>query len=67
MAVKSFDPDNNPATAPPSLALSEVASEFGDPIRDSGAASNTGHKMSEFYRDGATFHQIRLPPIQVFM
>ena len=52
MAVKSFDPDNNPATAPPSLALSEVASEFGDPIRDSGAASNTGHKMSEFYRDG---------------
>ena len=53
MAVKSFDPDNNPATAPPSLALSEVASEFGDPIRDSGAASNTGHKMSEFYRDGA--------------
>jgi len=53
MAVKSFDPDNNPATAPPSLALSEVASEFGDPIKDSGAASNTGHKMSEFYRDGA--------------
>ena len=52
MPVKSFDPDNDPNTAPPSLSLSEVASEFGDPVRDSGAASNTGHSMSEFYRDG---------------
>ena len=53
MPVKSFDPDNDPITPPPSLSLSEVASEFGDPVRDSGASSNTGHSMSEFYRDGS--------------
>lgn len=54
MPVKSFDPDNRPDTPPPSLSLSEVASEFGDPIKDPGAVpdQNTGHKMSEFYRDG---------------
>ena len=52
MTVKSFDPDSDPSTPPPSLSLSEVASEFGDPVKDPGAASNTGHSMSEFYKDG---------------
>ena len=43
MALKSYDPDNNPDTKPPSLSLSEVAGEFLD----------TGsHKFSEFYRNG---------------
>ena len=43
MAIKDRDPDNNPNTPPPALALDEIASEFGD----------TGsHSLSEFYRGG---------------
>jgi len=43
MAIKLYDPDNNPDTKPPSLSLSEVAGEFLD----------TGpHSISEFYRNG---------------
>jgi len=43
MTLKSYDPDNNPDTKPPSLSLSEVAGE----ILDTGS-----HKFSEFYRNG---------------